>query len=178
MATLKSLVDETSNIKNELVECHTNLVNNLNAKGVKVSSFDKLNTLIDKIETLKVISSIPVAGTDVLLYTDSNEVKYQTASYLKAHEYLYTGDNGVLRLSIDLKGHSGAGITSASINITRGGTITTLHTFETQASSYSTFTYNANVLSGDIITIKIKSNSQIYTCYSKNFKITCDYLIL
>ena len=29
MATLKNLVDETTNIKNELVECHSNLKNNI-----------------------------------------------------------------------------------------------------------------------------------------------------
>ena len=49
MATLKSLVDETTNIKNELVECHNNLKNNLNAKGVEVGSLDKLSTLILKL---------------------------------------------------------------------------------------------------------------------------------
>ena len=48
MATLKSLVDETSNIKNELIECHTNLKNNLIAKGVECSKDDKLFSLINK----------------------------------------------------------------------------------------------------------------------------------
>ena len=52
MATLKSLVDETSNIKNELVECHTNLKNSLIAKGVECSDTDKMSSLINKVGKL------------------------------------------------------------------------------------------------------------------------------
>ena len=52
MATLKSLVDETGNIKNELVECHTNLKNNLIAKGVECSEDDKMSSLIDKVDSI------------------------------------------------------------------------------------------------------------------------------
>ena len=47
MATLKQLVDETTNIKNELVICHTNLKNNLIEKGVECSDTDKMSRLID-----------------------------------------------------------------------------------------------------------------------------------
>ena len=53
MATLKSLVDETTNIKNELKTCHANLKNNLSAKGIEVSSEDKLGALVDKIPNIK-----------------------------------------------------------------------------------------------------------------------------
>ena len=44
MATLKSLVDETGNIKNELAECHANLKNNLIAKGVECGDNDKMSS--------------------------------------------------------------------------------------------------------------------------------------
>ena len=50
MATLKQLVDETTNIKNELKTCHTNLKNNLINKGVECSSTDKISNLIDKVK--------------------------------------------------------------------------------------------------------------------------------
>ena len=53
MATLKSLVDETTNIKNELKTCHTNLKNNLVEKGVDASSSDKMATLIDKVRGIE-----------------------------------------------------------------------------------------------------------------------------
>lgn len=53
MATLKNLVDETTNIKNELKTCHSNLKNNLIAKGVEVLPSDKMPTLISKINNIK-----------------------------------------------------------------------------------------------------------------------------
>lgn len=50
MTTLKSLVDETTNIKNELVECHSNLSNILTSKNVEVSEEDKMSDLIGKVD--------------------------------------------------------------------------------------------------------------------------------
>ena len=49
MATLKQLVDETTNIKNELITCHANLKNNLIEKGVECSNTDKLLRLANKV---------------------------------------------------------------------------------------------------------------------------------
>ena len=49
MSTLKQLVDETANIKNELTTCHTNLKNNLIEKGVECSDTDKLLSLVGKV---------------------------------------------------------------------------------------------------------------------------------
>ena len=74
MATLKSLVDETSNIKNELKSCHANLKNNLVDKGVEVSSGDKLSTLVDKVNGIKEIKKVKAGETYTLFslphYTD------------------------------------------------------------------------------------------------------------
>lgn len=53
MSTLKQLVDETTNIKNELKTCHTNLKNNLANKGVECSNSDKLLTLVNKIKNIE-----------------------------------------------------------------------------------------------------------------------------
>ena len=52
MATLKSLVNETTNIKNELKTCHTNLKNTLIEKGVECSDSDKLLSLINKVDNI------------------------------------------------------------------------------------------------------------------------------
>ena len=49
MSTLKQLVDETANIKNELKTCHTNLKTNLIDKGVECSDADKLLSLVGKV---------------------------------------------------------------------------------------------------------------------------------
>ena len=53
MATLKSLVDETGNIKDELKTCHINLKNNLIAKGVECSDSDKMLSLINKVDYIE-----------------------------------------------------------------------------------------------------------------------------
>lgn len=53
MSTLKQLVDETTNIKNELITCHTNLKTNLIGKGVEVLETDKIVDLINKIDGIK-----------------------------------------------------------------------------------------------------------------------------
>ena len=66
MATLKILVDETTNIKNELVICHSNLKNNLIKKGVECSDTDKMSSLIDKIDGIVVGDNV-VAGETIKL---------------------------------------------------------------------------------------------------------------
>lgn len=49
MSTLKQLVGETTNIKNELITCHANLKTNLIDKGVECSNTDKLLSLANKV---------------------------------------------------------------------------------------------------------------------------------
>ena len=53
-----SLVSELNNIADELVECHTNLKNNLIAKGVECSDTDKMSSLIDKVDKLDYIEGL------------------------------------------------------------------------------------------------------------------------
>ena len=70
MATLKNLVDETTNIKNELVECHTNLKNNLIEKGVECSDTDKMSSLIDKVLNIE-LGKKWASGNMVIPYSTS-----------------------------------------------------------------------------------------------------------
>jgi hypothetical protein len=53
MSTLKQLVDETTNIKNELKTCYANLKNNLVNKKIQVNNNDKILDLINKIPDIK-----------------------------------------------------------------------------------------------------------------------------
>ena len=53
MATLKNLVDETTNIKNELKTCHTDLRNSLVSLGVECNVNDKLSDLVSKTNEIK-----------------------------------------------------------------------------------------------------------------------------
>ena len=57
MSTLKQLVDETTNIKNELKTCHTNLKSNLIEKGVECSDTDKLLSLVGKVGEIETFNS-------------------------------------------------------------------------------------------------------------------------
>ena len=102
MATLKNLVDETTNIKNELVECHTNLKNNLITKGIEAGSLDKLSVLVGKIKNIT--ATYITAGDSISLYKDT-----KTYSLSKITEYTYFPieyvfmANGDYRLSTDCK---------------------------------------------------------------------------
>ena len=58
MTTLKKLVDETTNIKDELVTCHTNLKNNLITKGVECSDADKLSSLVNKVGEISTVVTV------------------------------------------------------------------------------------------------------------------------
>ena len=55
MATLKSLVDETSSIKDELKACHSNLKNTLIEKGLDCSDNDKMIDLVEKVNETQYI---------------------------------------------------------------------------------------------------------------------------
>jgi hypothetical protein len=65
MATLKSLVDETTVIKNELKSCHTNLKNNLIAKGVECSDTDKMSSLVNKVGSVGVGINVQQGTTSI-----------------------------------------------------------------------------------------------------------------
>lgn len=60
MATLSELVSKTTQIKNDLTTCHAKLKTNLTGKGVTVSSSDKMLTLVNKINDIKVGADINV----------------------------------------------------------------------------------------------------------------------
>lgn len=59
MSTLKNLINETTNIKNELVTCHSNLKSTLIAKGIECSDSDRILNLVDKVNNIKGFKVIP-----------------------------------------------------------------------------------------------------------------------
>ena len=98
MSTLKQLVDETTNIKNELITCYSNLKNNLIEKDIILESdpMPKLSELINKVgefenfkyaqgsvydwggtETKNLIFSAPLdfAPKTIILYVDYWKVR-------------------------------------------------------------------------------------------------------
>ena len=62
MATLKSLVDETTNIKNEIVECYSDLKKVLTDSDIEVLNTDKLSNLINKAKYINSVKYLYYLG--------------------------------------------------------------------------------------------------------------------
>ena len=177
MATLKSLVDETGNIKNELVECHTNLKNNLIAKGVECSDNDKMSSLIDKVNDLK--TSIKVTVSDNIIISTHVDYSYvvNVNNYVNAFNFL-TFFEGSARISFSTRVGSSGGEVYVKITHKRGNTEVKSHEISTSlypnavASSYDV----ENILVGDIISIDVKNKYSSHTGYIYGIKVKGDVI--
>lgn len=77
MTTLKSLVDETTNIKNDIVECRDTLRDILISKNIEASDDEnKLSTLIDKVSKLGEYDD-----SKLWLYEEGNEYTNVTGGW-------------------------------------------------------------------------------------------------
>lgn len=95
MPTLKNLVDETTNIKNELKECHANLKNNLTEKGVECDDADKFSSLVNKISSIKFVD---FGYGDSFLIDDNSFLTPLSTSYNLKNAYYHTFNiNDVVR---------------------------------------------------------------------------------
>ena len=74
MTTLKTLVDETTNIKDDLKTCHTNLKNNLIKKGVECSDSDKMSSLIDIVGNIELGKKW--ASGEAMSTSNSNKISF------------------------------------------------------------------------------------------------------
>ena len=172
MATLKSLVDETTNIKNELVECYDNLKNNLIEKGVECSEDDKMLSLINRVKDLTNYKAFP--GTSIVLATRPNRY---TCSSSYAHFYNYTVvHGGGLRIKWYMEnyvnGNSGNKV-FIKFNLVRNGEIIqTVERSHYQATLTQDF---VGILAGDIIQFFGRTNYDPYG-YIQDISITCNIL--
>ena len=142
MATLKNLVDETTNIKNELVICHSNLKNNLIKKGVECSDTDKMSSLIDKINEISLES---LGGrkwaSGILNYTRDTDV----ASITIAHNSDFTPTLAFVIFEL----YWTSEVTCAYVGVSNLGTMSTYNGYTTATTlnlilndSTITFSYN------------------------------------
>ena len=105
MATLKNLVDETTNIKNELKECHANLKNSLIEKGVECSEGDKMLSLINKVKN----TSLSCKASDNIIFSWEDERGIGTVSDYNALQLIHSCPcffNGSCRVDFKFKGSS------------------------------------------------------------------------
>ena len=116
MATLKGLVDETTNIKNEIVECRDTLKQILIDKKIEgLENENKLSTLINKVNKLREFKEplwLYKAGVENVSFTFSGRSGSPTCSYQKGSNYLKLYGNNdtwgqfVTTNSIDLTAYS------------------------------------------------------------------------
>ena len=174
MATLKSLVDETTNIKNELVSCHSNLKNNLIKKGVKCSSTDKMPSLIDKIAGIVVVDNV-IAGESIQLfnYTSSGSIHINKNDVFK----LTSSVNGSVKIKINYV-CSGAGSPAyLSIDLTRNEDIVSSKSFTVNKyGSYINIEYDLSEIQlNDVINI-YASGSSVISGSNGGIVVSCDKL--
>ena len=113
MTTLKSLVYETTNIKDELKTCHSNLSSALTSKGVEVTSEDKMSSLIGKVANIE-LGKKWASGTAVRNNSRENFVEFYsngsrtTSTFsisvkgldFKPSTVIITDSNGYIRISV------------------------------------------------------------------------------
>lgn len=86
MANLKELVDEITNIKNELVTCHATLANTLTNKSIDVLETDKVLDLISKAGNL--LNPIISYGDDIVYSTNNTTASnINNLSYIKLRTF-------------------------------------------------------------------------------------------
>ena len=111
MATLKSLVDETTNIKNELVECRDILKAKLISKNVEVSDNEnRLSVLIDKVDSLGNYDD-----GKLWLYKDGNEFTDITGGIAVNYSpYLFKKDGNKIILQTTDSNRNNGGVVDSS----------------------------------------------------------------
>ena len=175
MATLKNLVDETTNVKNELVVCYSNLKNNLIKKGVECSDTDKMSSLIDRVGKIKMLPNIIPGNSNTMYYEDVNKSSTNT-SYTKIYQADPFKFDGNYRIYTYHKRTGGAsGTQYLYFKIIRNGVgIYTSEVFTTSSTTgLQSVTDVNNVEIGDVIEFYTKSSA--YTCVFTKFQIKYDF---
>ena len=177
MATLKSLVDETSNIKNELVECHTNLKNTLIAKGVECSDTDKISSLIDKIGDITSIASAE-CGDDWKFFLIKDEYQCEKTSYTQFGSFSNFCANGSYRFFCKMRAYSGATSYVRVIHKRDGEEL-----FTQDFSTNNTINHVAktvdilNIKIGDVVEFYTRTNTKNFTSYVKDYGLSCNIIL-
>ena len=178
MATLKSLVDETTVIKNELKSCHTNLKNNLIAKGVVCSGSDKVSDLVNKINKITSISSV-VCGDNYIERVDNN-VYYPNSTYVSVEKmplivsYTNFKFKGNYRLSIPFYGSGST--TWMFVYHKRGSETVKVVENSSGANGVTVVIDLIDVRKDDIIEIKACKNQSSSNNNIKGISFRCDFV--
>lgn len=157
MPTLKTLVDETSNIKNELVTCHTNLKNNLINKNIELTGQEKLLELVGVVEGIElgkkwatgILSNNLTLGETVSLPTLDFEPSImiliaKTVYYYNSSSYEYEAEARNIAISNIFGGFE---IVRSNLNYTGSISNVTSNGFEFNVTSNPTSRFSLRGLS-------------------------------
>lgn len=170
MATLKNLVDETSNIKNELVTCHTNLKNNLIAKGVECINSDKLANLISKVDNINTTKKVVASSNNDIFFSSYYETVSTT--YSVACKF-YVGFEGSVLISSFAWGVNGSYRGQLVYKLLRGGAVVDQsEVFSLTSSSTAKYVYTfSDIKYGDTIEVHLASPVNSYYARVKDIRV-------
>ena len=146
----------------------------LENKGVEVTEEDDMASLITKVNSLKVQSDIPFAGSGETLYTQESTSSHKNNTYSLAFSYIHTGKSGSIRVYFML--YSSGYNVYAEIVKKSGDVTTQLKEFNTVSSSICSLDVDINT--GDEIIVNGRCISTAGTCDIYDGTITCNYRIL
>lgn len=157
MATLQELVNETTNIKDELVECHDTLKNNLIEKGIECGEEDKLAILVGKVSE---INSFRIVNGDNCKVTDIT-ASYNTGNSNGVTKDFYTheGINLPYAKFIFLLGGQSIAVTATIKHMRNGLTISTKQTYANSSNKQSFSIELSDFRVGDNLTVMLSSNT-------------------
>ena len=175
MATLKNLVDETTNIKNELVTCHSNLYNALIEKGVDILPTDskKMSNLIEKVKSIKAYPSRVNVGDNHSVFFDSTTYLETGLSYVDVVSFSNFVIPGNYRASIYAKTRDSTYKGYVRVEHRRNGEVIASKTGYTKTTDYSyKFVVDfENIELGDEIYFALNYS------YGKNANISCELIL-
>ena len=175
MATLKNLVDETTNIKNELKECHTNLKNNLIEKGVDIlpTNSKKMSNLIEKVKSIKAYPSRVNVGDNHSVFFDSTNYSEAGISYVDVVSFSNFVVPGNYRTSINVKTRNSTYAGYVRIEHRRNGEVIASKTGSTKDTDYS---YKF-VVDFEYIELGDEIYFALNYSYGKNANISCELIL-
>ena len=167
MATLKELVNETTNIKTDLIKCHSDLKAALNSKGVVINESDKLGVLIEKVNTIP--SYKKIAGTEKTYLSDDNRYTTNSTTFQNIKEYTINDNFESFRVSYSTNQTSYA--THIKMDHVRSGVVLSTRTDGSAKNVKQDLT---DIRVGDKIIMYGKTGSSAnaaYTSFTINYSI-------
>ena len=177
MATLKQLVDKTTNIKNELKTCHANLKANLIDKGVEVQNDAKIGDLIGNVKNIQTVRGI-VKGEGIIYKKD--EIETFTSNKKTPYIEYTMRSHGIITASY-LGWSNISNTTYADIIVERNGVTIFTKTLDTSSANESypgrASVVIADVVEGDVVKFLFAKHEWADWYKVKECRIKGDYVV-